>query len=70
MQEAGLFANSGRVELGSVAGNGFVAITQTANNLILNYNQVSNLGNVSLDQSAINVSGANFDGNIQLQGDK
>ena len=68
MQEAGLFANSGRVELGSVAGNGFVAITQTANNLILNYNQVSNLGNVSLDQSAINVSGANFDGNIQLQG--
>ena len=68
MQEAGLFANSGRVELGSVAGNGFVAITQTANNLILNYNQVSNLGNISLDQSAINVSGANFDGNIQLQG--
>jgi large exoprotein involved in heme utilization and adhesion len=68
MQEAGLFANSGRVELGSVAGNGFVAIAQTANNLILNYNQVSNLGNISLDQSAINVSGANFDGNIQLQG--
>jgi len=68
LQETGLFANSGRVELGSVAGNGFVAIAQTANNLILNYNQVSNLGNVSLDQSAINVSGANFDGNIQLQG--
>jgi large exoprotein involved in heme utilization and adhesion len=68
LQETGLFANSGRVELGSVAGNGFVAIAQTANNLILNYNQVSNFGNISLDQSAINVSGSNFDGNIQLQG--
>jgi filamentous hemagglutinin family protein len=69
LEGANLTANSGRIELGSVAGNGFVAIAQMANNLILNYDQVPNLGNIRLEQSALaDTSGDNGGGSIQVQG--
>ncbi|WP_190303412.1 filamentous hemagglutinin N-terminal domain-containing protein [Pseudanabaena sp. UWO311] len=69
LQGANLTADSGRIELGSVAGNGFVAIAQTANNLILNYDQVPNLGNIRLEQAAsADTSGDNGGGSIQVQG--
>ena len=69
LQGANLTADSGRIELGSVAGNGFVAIAQTANNLILNYDQVPNLGNIRLEQAAsADTSGNNGGGSIQVQG--
>jgi filamentous hemagglutinin family protein len=69
LQGAYLYAESGRIELGSVAGNGYVAIAQTANDLILNYNQAPNLGNIRLEQAAIaDTSGSNGGGDIQVQG--
>jgi filamentous hemagglutinin family protein len=62
-------AESGRIELGSVAGNGYVAIAPTANGLILNYDQAPNLGNIRLDQESVaNTSGINGGGSIQVQG--
>jgi filamentous hemagglutinin family protein len=62
LEGANLTADNGRIELGSVAGNGFVAIAQMANNLILNYDQVPNLGNIRLEQSAL--------ADIQVQGNR
>jgi filamentous hemagglutinin family protein len=62
-------AESGRIELGSVAGNGYVAIAQTGNGLSLNYDNVPSLGNIRLDQESVaDTSGLNGGGNIQVQG--
>jgi filamentous hemagglutinin family protein len=69
LEGANLTADNGRIELGSVAGNGFVAIAQMANNLILNYDLAPNLGNIRLEQSALaDTSGDNGGGSIQVQG--
>jgi filamentous hemagglutinin family protein len=69
LQGANLTADSGRIELGSVAGNGFVAIAPTANGWLLNYDNTPNLGNIRLEQAAMaDTSGINGGGNIQLQG--
>ena len=69
LRGANLTADSGRIELGSVASNGFVAIAQTANNFILNYDQVPNFGNIRLEQAALaDTSGNNGGGSIQVQG--
>ncbi|PZU92085.1 MAG: filamentous hemagglutinin [Pseudanabaena sp.] len=69
LQGAKLTADSGRIELGSVAGNGFVAIAQTANGWLLNYDNVPNLDNIRLEQAAlVDVSGINGGGSIQVQG--
>ncbi|WP_434685326.1 filamentous hemagglutinin N-terminal domain-containing protein [Pseudanabaena minima] len=69
LQGAKLTADSGRIELGSVAGNGFVAIAQTANGWLLNYDNAPNLGNIRLEQAAlVDVSGINGGGSIQVQG--
>ena len=71
LQGAYLFAESGRIELGSVVGNGFVWLSQTANDLILNYDLAPNLGNIRLEQAALadtnGVNGTNG-GSIQVQG--
>jgi filamentous hemagglutinin family protein len=69
LQGANLTADSGRIELGSVAGNGFVAIAPIANGWLLNYDNTPNLGNIRLEQAAMaDTSGINGGGNIQLQG--
>ena len=69
LQGANLTADSGRIELGSVAGNGFVAIALSANGWLLNYDNTPNLGNIRLEQAAMaDTSGINGGGNIQLQG--
>ncbi|MBD2317426.1 two-partner secretion domain-containing protein [Phormidium tenue] len=69
LQGANLFAESGRIELGSVAGNGFVAIAQTGNGLSLNYDNAPSLGNIRLDQESVaDTSGLNGGGSIQVQG--
>ena len=69
LQGANLFAESGRIELGSVAGNGFVAIAPTINGLSLNYDNAPSLSNIRLDQESVaNTSGLNGGGNIQVQG--
>ena len=69
LQGAKLTADSGRIELGSVVGNGFVAIAQTASGWLLNYDNAPNLGNIRLEQAAlVDVSGINGGGSIQVQG--
>lgn len=69
LQGANLTADSGRIELGSVAGSGFVAIAQTANGWLLNYDNAPNLGNIRLEQASLaDTSGNNGGGNIQVQG--
>jgi filamentous hemagglutinin family protein len=69
LQGANLTADSGRIELGSVAGNGFVAIAKTANGWSLNYDQAPNLGNIRLEQASLaDTSGLNGGGSIQVQG--
>jgi filamentous hemagglutinin family protein len=66
---ADFYAESGRVELGSVAGNGYVAIAPAGNGWSLNYDNVPNLGNIRLDQGAsLDTRGINGGGSIQLQG--
>jgi filamentous hemagglutinin family protein len=69
LQGAKLTADSGRIELGSVVGSGFVAIAQTASGWLLNYDNAPNLGNIRLEQAAlVDVSGINGGGSIQVQG--
>lgn len=62
-----LTAPQGRIELGSVAGNGLVSLNSTGNSWTLGYNGVQN-GNILLSQQAVvNASGPGG-GNIQVQG--
>jgi filamentous hemagglutinin family protein len=69
LQGANLSAASGRIELGSVAGNGLVAIAQTAGGWTLNYDNIRNFGNIVLEQAAIaDTSGIDGGGNIQVRG--
>ncbi|BBC25485.1 filamentous hemagglutinin N-terminal domain-containing protein [Pseudanabaena sp. ABRG5-3] len=69
LQGANLTADSGRIELGSVQGNGFVGITQTTNGWQLNYVNAPTLGNIRLEQAALaDTSGNNGGGSIQVQG--
>ncbi|PZU97909.1 MAG: hypothetical protein DCE90_05280 [Pseudanabaena sp.] len=69
LQGAYLGAESGRIEIGSVAGNGFVAIAQNTNDLSLNYVQAPNLGNIRLVQSTtVDTRGIDGGGSIQIQG--
>jgi len=79
LEGANLTADSGRIELGSVAGNGFVAIaqtnttsgTKTITDWRLNYDQVPILGNIRLQQAAMaDTSGKNGGGSIQVQGNQ
>jgi filamentous hemagglutinin family protein len=69
LQGANLTADSGRIELGSIAGNGYVAISQTANGWLLNYDNAPNFGNIRLEQASLaDTSGLNGGGSIQVQG--
>lgn len=63
-----LAASGGRVELGSVADNSFVSLTQNSQGFSLGYANVQNFQNLQLDRSLVSVSGPGG-GNIQLQGD-
>ncbi|MFB2833233.1 filamentous hemagglutinin N-terminal domain-containing protein [Floridanema evergladense] len=60
-------APQGRVELGSVANNGFVGLIPITQGWALDYNQVQNFGDINLTQSAfVNTSGERG-GDIQVQ---
>jgi filamentous hemagglutinin family protein len=68
LQGANLIADSGRIELGSVNGNGIVGITETNGGWLLNYDNITQFGNIRLEQAAIaDTSGING-GSIQVQG--
>ncbi len=65
-----LTALEGRVELGSVAANSFVELTQNTEEFILSYESVNQFETISLTNSKINTDTAtdNPSGNIQIYG--
>ena len=63
-----LTAAGGRIELGSVASEGIVSLTPTADGLTLGYEEIGEFGNITLTgASSLEVSGEGG-GNMQLQG--
>jgi len=67
LQGGTVAAPSGRVELGSVAGNGLVNLNPTTNGWELGYSGVQNFQNIQLSQGAtVDVSGSRG-GDIQVQ---
>ncbi|MEH1841581.1 MAG: S-layer family protein [Nostoc sp.] len=68
LEGATLKTTGGRIELGSVAGEGLVSLTFDNKSFLLGYDAVPNLGNIQLSQQAtVDASGAEG-GNIQVQG--
>lgn len=63
-----LKAPDGRIELGSVAGNNQVNLTQTGTNYALSYEGVENFQDVRLTQGAFVATDGNGGGSIQVQG--
>ena len=65
--DGNLTASGGRIELGSVASEGIVSLTPTADGLTLGYSEIGEFGNISLTgSSSLEVSGEGG-GNVQLQ---
>ncbi|MGB6301334.1 MAG: filamentous hemagglutinin N-terminal domain-containing protein [Rivularia sp. (in: cyanobacteria)] len=77
LENGNLTADSGRIELASVASNSFVNLDSIDKDWIFGYESVDNLGNIQLIRSniddstigtTVNVSGKNSGGSINLQG--
>ncbi len=69
LENAFLQAPRGRVELGSVTGNGLVTLNSLDKGWALNYQGVQNLGNIQISRSFVDI--ANEDNsNINVLGDK
>ena len=63
-----LTAKAGRIELGSINGNGLVKLNPTSSGWSLDYSEVSNFKDINLaNASSLEVSG-NGGGNVNLQG--
>lgn len=71
LEGGSLTAEAGHIELGSVAGNGEVSLTQSKNGLRFNYNGVEDLGDIQIIGSStggvVDVSGEGG-GSIRVQG--
>jgi len=63
-----LTAESGRIELGSVAGSGSVSLTPTDQGWVLGYNSIQNFQDISLSQEALVDTSGDTGGDIQIQG--
>ncbi|MEH1873207.1 filamentous hemagglutinin N-terminal domain-containing protein [Nostoc sp.] len=57
----------GRIELGSVAGNGLVSLTATNKGFALGYDGVQNFGNIQLSQQAIADASGEGSGDINIK---
>jgi len=63
-----LTAAGGRIELGSVAGGGFVNLSEIVTGYALGYTDVQNFGDIQIDQGALVDASGEGGGAIQLQG--
>ena len=68
LEGATLKTAGGRIELGSVAGEGLVSLTFDNKNFFLGYDAVPNFGNIQLSQQATVDASDAGGGNIQVQG--
>lgn len=68
LEGATLKTNGGRLELGSVAGEGLVSLSPTSQGFSLDYDGVENFGNIQLsNETNIDTSGIIRGGEIQIQ---
>ena len=65
-----LTASAGRLELGSVKGANFIGFTTTSQGLGMEYDGISNFGNIQLDQQAVLDTNGSSGGTINIQGDQ
>ena len=64
-----LTASDGRIEIGSVSGNGLVSLTETGAGFVLGYEAIETFGDITFNQFAfLDTSGEGGGGSIQLQG--
>ncbi|MGI2904879.1 filamentous hemagglutinin N-terminal domain-containing protein [Tolypothrix sp. VBCCA 56010] len=63
-----VFAPDGRIELGSVAGNGLVSLTTTDTGYTLGYGNIKDFQDIRLMQRAIVTTSGDSGGSIQVQG--
>ncbi len=69
LDQGRLFAPGGRIEIGSVAGNSLVSLTQIGGGWALGYEGVQSFQDIQLSQNAlIDISGSSGGGNINLYG--
>ncbi|NET38774.1 MAG: filamentous hemagglutinin N-terminal domain-containing protein [Cyanothece sp. SIO1E1] len=63
-----LSASGGRIELGSVANQGFVSLNSTAKGLTLGFESIQNFQDVQLSQAFVDVSSLEGSGTIEIHG--
>jgi filamentous hemagglutinin family protein len=65
-----LIAENGRIELGSVSGNGLVRLSPNASGWSLGYEKVANYGDILLSKAALVDTSGSGSGEIQVQGQR
>lgn len=68
LESGNLTVTDGRIELGSVSGEGLVSLNENATGYTLDYTGVENFQDIQLSQGAIVDASGEGGGNIQLQG--
>ncbi|MEQ8956734.1 MAG: filamentous hemagglutinin N-terminal domain-containing protein, partial [Coleofasciculus sp. C2-GNP5-27] len=67
LEGGNLTAAGGRIELGSVAGEGEVSLTQTGNRFVLGYDSIAEFGDISLSEGAFVDASGEGGGDVQIR---
>ena len=68
LESGNLTAAGGRIELGSVVGNGLVSLNQASQGFVLGYEGLQNFGDIQINQGALIDVSAEGGGKVQIQG--